>query len=141
MTVCTYPGCDRPAMARGLCSSHYTQQSRGRPLTPIRMWERGHRCEYRDCSDRVRAHGLCAAHLDQLIRTGRTWRVQRRRAHGRRRLRADELAAEIDFLAGTEHPDRLAIRLGYASAESIVQLLRQHGYANLAERLLTRRAA
>jgi hypothetical protein len=34
---CTFPGCDRKSLSFGLCWTHYQQQRRGRPLTPIRM--------------------------------------------------------------------------------------------------------
>lgn len=33
--VCEFPGCGRPFRARGLCDSHYRQQSDGRPLTQL----------------------------------------------------------------------------------------------------------
>jgi hypothetical protein len=39
MTTCTGPSCTRPAVSRGLCGTHFQQQNRGQPLTPIR--ERG----------------------------------------------------------------------------------------------------
>ncbi len=41
MATCTGPKCDRPAVANGLCDSHNRQRLRGRPLTPLRMHERG----------------------------------------------------------------------------------------------------
>jgi hypothetical protein len=34
--TCTGPGCTHTARAKGLCSSHFQQQARGRPLTPLR---------------------------------------------------------------------------------------------------------
>lgn len=34
--LCCGPECARPAYAKGLCKSHWTQQYRGRPLSPIR---------------------------------------------------------------------------------------------------------
>ena len=33
--TCTFYGCDRPHRAKGLCATHYYQQRRGVPLTPI----------------------------------------------------------------------------------------------------------
>lgn len=33
---CTFPKCDRPFYARGLCLGHYTQDLRGGPLKPLR---------------------------------------------------------------------------------------------------------
>lgn len=33
---CTFPGCDRKPIARGLCGAHYKQQRDGKPLGPLR---------------------------------------------------------------------------------------------------------
>jgi hypothetical protein len=33
--MCDFPGCDRPARKRGLCSAHHRQQARGMPLAPL----------------------------------------------------------------------------------------------------------
>ena len=33
---CAFPGCERPQRSLRLCSSHYAQQHRGKPLTPLR---------------------------------------------------------------------------------------------------------
>jgi hypothetical protein len=35
MAECTFESCQRKGVAKGLCRTHYGQQSRGRPLTPI----------------------------------------------------------------------------------------------------------
>jgi hypothetical protein len=35
--LCSFDGCDRNSLAHGLCWTHYQQQRRGRPLTPIRQ--------------------------------------------------------------------------------------------------------
>ena len=37
--LCSYAGCDREARAKGLCETHYAQDRRGGPLTPIRDTE------------------------------------------------------------------------------------------------------
>lgn len=34
--TCTGPGCTREPVAQGLCSGHYGQQRRGRPLAPLK---------------------------------------------------------------------------------------------------------
>jgi len=36
---CSFPGCEKPHCAKGLCNSHWAQQSRGHDLTPIRTHE------------------------------------------------------------------------------------------------------
>ena len=35
MGECLFPGCGRPAVARGYCAAHYRQQARGKPLSPL----------------------------------------------------------------------------------------------------------
>lgn len=34
-STCSFPGCERPFRAKGLCSSHYRQRSHGQTLRPI----------------------------------------------------------------------------------------------------------
>ena len=34
--ICSFPGCGKGVLGLDLCSGHYNQQHRGRPLTPIR---------------------------------------------------------------------------------------------------------
>ena len=38
--TCTGPGCSRTVYAKQLCSSHYKQRAQGRPLTPLRPYQR-----------------------------------------------------------------------------------------------------
>jgi hypothetical protein len=35
--TCAGPECNRPAVAFGLCSSHYGQKHRGQPLRPLKL--------------------------------------------------------------------------------------------------------
>lgn len=37
-TKCGFDGCNRTRKCKGLCDTHYSQQRRGKPLTPIRIW-------------------------------------------------------------------------------------------------------
>jgi hypothetical protein len=32
---CSFPGCDQPLLARGLCNAHYIQRRKGKPLTAL----------------------------------------------------------------------------------------------------------
>ena len=48
MKTCSQPDCNRPLVARGLCSAHWQRQRRGRPLdSPIRQLAPGERGERR----------------------------------------------------------------------------------------------
>lgn len=60
---CSFTGCDRQVASKGLCDGHRQQQSRGRPLTPLKTKiPRGGPCSVADC-DRVAANqGYCQAH-------------------------------------------------------------------------------
>ena len=40
VSVCRGPDCLRVPWVRGLCSGHYSQQQRGRPLSPLRAVRR-----------------------------------------------------------------------------------------------------
>jgi hypothetical protein len=63
---CSFPGCNRAHRARGLCRSHYGQQSRGealRPLGPRNREEAG--CDFEGCGNAAVNKGLCQAHANQ----------------------------------------------------------------------------
>ena len=36
---CSFPGCDRPYMAKGLCNGHYLQKRKGKELTTLREFK------------------------------------------------------------------------------------------------------
>ena len=42
------------------------------------------------------------------------------------------LASEVEWLLGTDSPDRIAVRLGYRNAKSLARVLSRHGRADLA---------
>ena len=97
---CTFPDCNRPHRALGLCVTHYAQHSRGAPLTPIAEPRRtcaecgaphhakglcrscyqratyearstGQRgCSEPDCPNPHYAKGLCSKHYQRQARTG-----------------------------------------------------------------------
>ena len=33
---CSFDGCDKPFLAKSLCSAHYRQSRKGQPLRPLR---------------------------------------------------------------------------------------------------------
>ncbi len=70
--TCTFEGCDRARVAKGLCHTHYSQQRRGVPLTPAqpRDWhntrpagKRG--CTFEGCERWSKAKNLCMRHYQQ----------------------------------------------------------------------------
>jgi hypothetical protein len=60
---CRFEGCERHAVAKGLCSPHRKQELRGLPLMPIRG-ERAE-CAFEGCERRVNSKGLCMTHARQ----------------------------------------------------------------------------
>jgi hypothetical protein len=66
--ACSFEGCDRPRVGRGLCMAHYRQQRRGAPLHPIGTpgFKPGRRtpptCLFEGCGRPNNGGGLCAAH-------------------------------------------------------------------------------
>ena len=49
--------------------------------------------------------------------------------------RRDLVLEEVRWLAGTDHPDNIARRLGYSSGDSLSKQLRNWGQRDLAARL------
>ena len=66
METCEFEGCERKRYGRKpICNSHYQQQRKGRPLTPITRRQDGARgvCDVEDCGRKRYGRGLCIAHL------------------------------------------------------------------------------
>lgn len=68
---CLFEGCDRPVLARRMCSTHYGQARRGKALTPIQQREGARLCSFEGCGRRHSSKGFCAAHRRQQ-REGKT---------------------------------------------------------------------
>jgi HNH endonuclease len=63
---CSFPGCGRPHLAKGLCRGHYEQQRLKRPLRPLRPRRRGDpACSFEGCGNVAVNKGLCQAHANQ----------------------------------------------------------------------------
>jgi HNH endonuclease len=63
---CSFPGCDRPHLARGLCRGHYEQQRRKGSLKPLPPRPRGDpACNFEGCGNVAVNRGLCQAHANQ----------------------------------------------------------------------------
>lgn len=63
--LCTEPGCERPHIARGLCTRHY-QSARKAGLPTVLVY--GRLCSVAGCSAKHLANGLCRAHYLRLYR-------------------------------------------------------------------------
>lgn len=92
MAMCDYPGCGKPAHARGLCQGHYSQAHRGMELRPLRSsggWPRS--CEQPGWTP---PSGL-----------SESWYQEARRRAGRRATRAAvEASCALDACGGTAQP-------------------------------------
>ena len=67
---CSGPNCNRHAVAKGLCTTHYGQRRRGRPLTelPTRAIKE---CAIEGCGRvDIQAKGMCALHYGRMLRGG-----------------------------------------------------------------------
>ena len=63
---CSFPGCGRPHLAKGLCRGHYEQQRRKRALQPLPSRPRGDpACSFVGCGNVAVNRGLCQAHANQ----------------------------------------------------------------------------
>ena len=63
---CGFEGCDRRAVAMGLCQSHHKQRKKGQPLRPLRPFSgRKGPCRFEGCLKPRAAGGYCAGHAAQ----------------------------------------------------------------------------
>lgn len=63
--ACSFDGCDKKVLAKGLCSGHYMQQWEGRELRQLQKREPGRKCSVEGCQRANYAKGLCNAHWQQ----------------------------------------------------------------------------
>ena len=54
---------------------------------------------------------------------------------GRPASRRDQVIEDVEWVAGTDHPDNIARRLGYCDGDSLNKQLRNWGQRDLAARL------
>ena len=54
---------------------------------------------------------------------------------GRPASRRDQVIEDVEWLAGTDHPDNIARRLGYRNGDSLTRQLWNWGQRDLAARL------
>lgn len=62
---CSFESCVHYVHAKGLCSAHYNQRYRGKPLTPLRKSLRSTTprcCAIRNCTRVVQTRWLCGSH-------------------------------------------------------------------------------
>lgn len=83
--TCTFEGCDRPHMGRGLCSTHYAQWYRGEELRPIKPHRRTVKpkapCSFPGCERVSHGNGLCNAHRSQQLKGQELRPIRTERAH------------------------------------------------------------
>lgn len=65
--VCSFPECECPVLALGLCSAHYQQLKKGKELRPIQRFQKFSSCQFPGCPDAVYEYGLCRGHYAQKI--------------------------------------------------------------------------
>jgi hypothetical protein len=63
---CSFPGCGRPHLAKGLCRGHYEQQRLKRSLRPLPSRLRDDpACSFEGCGNVAVNRGLCQAYANQ----------------------------------------------------------------------------
>jgi len=66
--LCSFPGCERAHLARGLCTGHYQQMWKGQELKPIvkPVALRDLPCSVDGCDEPQKARGYCGTHYQRL---------------------------------------------------------------------------
>ena len=78
--MCKGPGCIRPPVAKDLCTGHYQQLRRGRPLTPLRKYSCVPLpCQTPGCGGRDTGKGRCDACRMYFKRNGTYTRKPKRK--------------------------------------------------------------
>ena len=67
---CTFVGCIKESLGKGLCSGHYAQNRRGQELRPLKTTRSPRHspdglCLFESCGLDARSHGLCQYHYRQ----------------------------------------------------------------------------
>lgn len=78
--LCAFEDCGRPRYSREHCTGHYRQLAAGKPLKPLRAYNRQPAECFAGggCTGKPHAHGYCKIHLNRIDRNGtteatRTW--------------------------------------------------------------------
>lgn len=71
--VCAFEDCGRPRYSREHCTGHYRQLAAGKPLKPLRAYNRQpSECIEDECHNKPHAHGYCKLHANRIARNGTT---------------------------------------------------------------------
>ena len=70
MQECSFDGCTRGSISKGLCTGHYQQRRLGKSLTPLQNFSRGYKsvavpCSFDGCDREQKSKGYCDAHYRQ----------------------------------------------------------------------------
>lgn len=107
-STCSFPNCERPRMAKGLCNGHYKQHLLGEELRPLRKPKpRGQpylACLFPDCERPRKSKGFCEAHRNQQ-RLGQQLRqiVFQKQKGAPPRIICDEAMCPVPGLIGPCH--------------------------------------
>ncbi len=103
--ICSFPGCNRPCAAKGLCHAHWKQQLRGVTLQPIRVVKYGPICEFPGCGRKHESKGYCKMHSEQRRRGKPLTSIYSTRRHGSTppRIICDESMCPRQDLIGPCH--------------------------------------